>query len=381
MVALAGRAERTDATIHRRESSRRNVSTSNATSGGGCRRPGPHTVDQRRQPVGHGGRARPTAGSRTMTMDATRQRFLMCRPTYFAVDYAINPWMDPTAPVDADLADPAVGARCAAAYLEPRPLRRPDRPGRRPARHGLRRQRRARSIDGEALGAQFRDPQRAAEAPAYRAWFERRRLRGARRRSTSTRARATCCCVGDHLLAGTGFRTDARRARARLQELFGRPVVTLQLVDPRFYHLDTALRRAGRADNVAYFPEAFSPGSQAVLRRLFPDAVARHQADAERARAQRGQRRPARGAARAGHRPGREAARARLRADPGRPVRAAQGRRRTEVLHAGDPSGNGKQWIEDLLRTPGAVARRGALDGAQLPPAAGGHRRAPRAPG
>ena len=37
-------------------------------------------------------------------MDATSQRFLMCRPTYFAVDYAINPWMDPTAPVDADLA-------------------------------------------------------------------------------------------------------------------------------------------------------------------------------------------------------------------------------------------------------------------------------------
>ena len=37
-------------------------------------------------------------------MDATSQRFLMCRPTYFAVDYAINPWMDPTAPVDTDLA-------------------------------------------------------------------------------------------------------------------------------------------------------------------------------------------------------------------------------------------------------------------------------------
>ena len=37
-------------------------------------------------------------------MDATSQRFLMCRPTYFAVDYAINPWMDPSAPVDADLA-------------------------------------------------------------------------------------------------------------------------------------------------------------------------------------------------------------------------------------------------------------------------------------
>ena len=37
-------------------------------------------------------------------MDATSQRLLMCRPTYFAVDYAINPWMNPAAPVDAALA-------------------------------------------------------------------------------------------------------------------------------------------------------------------------------------------------------------------------------------------------------------------------------------
>ena len=37
-------------------------------------------------------------------MDATSQRYLMCRPDHFAVDYAINPWMDPTAPVDTDLA-------------------------------------------------------------------------------------------------------------------------------------------------------------------------------------------------------------------------------------------------------------------------------------
>ena len=32
------------------------------------------------------------------------RRYLMCRPTYFAVDYAINPWMDPATPVDVDLA-------------------------------------------------------------------------------------------------------------------------------------------------------------------------------------------------------------------------------------------------------------------------------------
>jgi N-dimethylarginine dimethylaminohydrolase len=54
--------------------------------------------------------------------------------------------------------------------------------------------------------------------------------------------------------------------------VFGRPVITLQLVDPAYYHLDTALCVLDDR-TVAYLPEAFSPGSQAVLRRLFPDAV------------------------------------------------------------------------------------------------------------
>src|SRR5689334_6352305 len=46
-----------------------------------------------------------------------RCRYLMCRPTYFAVDYAINPWMDPTAPVDRDLAV-AQWERLRACYLD-----------------------------------------------------------------------------------------------------------------------------------------------------------------------------------------------------------------------------------------------------------------------
>ena len=34
----------------------------------------------------------------------TRRRYLMCPPRYFALEYAINPWMDPSQPVDVDLA-------------------------------------------------------------------------------------------------------------------------------------------------------------------------------------------------------------------------------------------------------------------------------------
>lgn len=46
--------------------------------------------------------------------------------------------------------------------------------------------------------------------------------------------------AGRWILAGTGFRTT-RAAHREVQEFFGVPVISLTLVDPYFYHLDTAL--------------------------------------------------------------------------------------------------------------------------------------------
>ena len=45
------------------------------------------------------GRARATSRRRART-----RHYVMCTPSHFAVEYAINPWMDPTVPVDADRA-------------------------------------------------------------------------------------------------------------------------------------------------------------------------------------------------------------------------------------------------------------------------------------
>jgi N-dimethylarginine dimethylaminohydrolase len=61
-------------------------------------------------------------------------------------------------------------------------------------------------------------------------------------------------------------------AHAEVSALLARPVVSLDLVDDRYYHLDTALAVL-TDDEVAYFPEAFSRRSQALLRDLFPTAV------------------------------------------------------------------------------------------------------------
>jgi N-dimethylarginine dimethylaminohydrolase len=196
------------------------------------------------------------------------RRYLMCRPTYFSVDYSINPWMDPSVPVDIDLAvrqwtelrDTYKGLGHRVGEIAPIP----GLPDMVFAANG------ALVVDGIVYGAQFRYPERAAEAPAYLNWF-------ADQGFVTHEAKHVNEGEGDilrterFLLAGTGFRTDLA-AHHEAQEIFGRPVITLQLVDARYYHLDTALTVLG-GDDLAYLPEAFSESSRRVLQQLFPDAI------------------------------------------------------------------------------------------------------------
>lgn len=206
----------------------------------------------------------------------TRRRYLMCRPTYFEVSYAINPWMDPDTPVDRDLAS-AQWAELKAIYerlghtvelIDPLP----GQPDMVFAANG------ALVVAGSVLGAAFKNPERADEAPAYRSWFEMAGYAQVRTPKNLNEGEGDFAVVGDMILAGTGFRTE-HAAHLEAQEYFGRPVISLQLVDPRFYHLDTALFALDDR-NVAYYPAAFSEGTQAVLRQLFPDAVLATEADA-----------------------------------------------------------------------------------------------------
>src|SRR5258705_3233266 len=200
--------------------------------------------------------------------------YLMCRPTYFAVDYVINPWMDPSVPVDTDLAvrqwtklrDTYVRLGHRVDEIDPIP----GLPDMVFAANG------ATVLDGIAYGAQFRYPERAAEAPAYLHWLTDAGF-DAHEAKAVNEGEGDLLTTERFLLAGTGFRTDLA-AHAEAQELFGRPVITLNLVDPRFYHLDTALAVLG--DTIAFIPEAFSPASAKVIRQLFPGAIEAELADA-----------------------------------------------------------------------------------------------------
>jgi N-dimethylarginine dimethylaminohydrolase len=133
-------------------------------------------------------------------------------------------------------------------------------------------------IDGRVLAARFRYAERGPEASAYADWLTAGGYH-VQQAEFVNEGEGDYLFTGERILAGTGFRTDAR-SHAEAQRVFGRPVVSLHLVDPRFYHLDTALAVLDH-DEVMYYPAAFAPQSRETLRRLYPDAVLATDADAE----------------------------------------------------------------------------------------------------
>ncbi|MBK8178129.1 MAG: amidinotransferase [Planctomycetes bacterium] len=82
------------------------------------------------------------------------------------------------------------------------------------------------------------------------------------------------------LWAGVGPRSS-REAWREIAQRYRVPTILLELVDPDFYHLDTALALLDE-DACLWLPEALAPQSRELVRALFPRAV---EADPEEARA------------------------------------------------------------------------------------------------
>jgi N-dimethylarginine dimethylaminohydrolase len=199
----------------------------------------------------------------------------MCRPEHFDVRYAINPWMHPGVAVDRDLALAQWDA-LRRTYLDLGhsvdlldPV--PGLPDMVYTANG------ATVVGGVVLGARFRHRQRSAEAAAHRAWFTAAGYPVVDPEFVNE-GEGDLLVVGEVVLAGTGFRTDPR-AHVEAAAVLGREVVGLQLVDPRYYHLDTAVAVLDDT-TIAWLPAAFTPASQEVLRARFPDALVADPADA-----------------------------------------------------------------------------------------------------
>jgi N-dimethylarginine dimethylaminohydrolase len=126
----------------------------------------------------------------------------------------------------------------------------------------------------------FRYAERAAEAAAYMNWFRWNGWTAVREPEHVNEGEGDILVAGDGtVLAGYGFRSDLAAAE-ELASVFGRKVVSLRLVDDRFYHLDTALCVLD-GSTAMYYPAAFDDAGRAVLASMFPELIEAKDEDAE----------------------------------------------------------------------------------------------------
>ncbi len=203
------------------------------------------------------------------------RRYLMCRPEHFTVSYSINPWMEPANPTDTSRAvaqwqalyDTYLSLGHEIELIDPQPGL-PDMVY--TANGGF-------VIDGIAYPPRFRHAERQGEERWFAEWFRDNGFDVAEPRYTNE-GEGDFLLAGDVILAGRGFRSTDESHR-ELADIFGREVVSLTLVDPRFYHLDTALSvldpvvADGVTPTIAYLPGAFDEPSRRILEERFPDAI------------------------------------------------------------------------------------------------------------
>jgi ornithine--oxo-acid transaminase len=196
--------------------------------------------------------------------------FLMCPPVFYDVTYVINPWMDGNVHRSSrERAEQqwqglhAALAGLARVELVEQQAGSPDMVF--TANAGLVR-------EGVVTLSRFLHPERQCEEPHFRKWFgdsglELRELPS----GVPFEGEGDALFEADNsrLWAGHGMRSR-ESSHAYLQKTWNVDVISLRLVDPRFYHLDTCFCPLF-GGYVMYYPEAFDPASQAKIASRYQD--------------------------------------------------------------------------------------------------------------
>lgn len=218
---------------------------------------------------------------------------LMTDPSHYDVSYTINPWMRPEAWHDDPAGNKARAVEAAGNLAEA--LRAagaeivtvPGQPGLPdmvfPANAAV-------VLDGRAILARFRFPERQGEEPHFRAAFEDLRVRGLIAEVATfpegVFQEGAGDCIWDRtrhqFWIGHGQRSNAESVAA-LKAFFGRDAVALELASPRFYHLDTCFCVLPKGE-ILFYPPAFTAESLATIRATVPAAQLIEATDEDAAR-------------------------------------------------------------------------------------------------
>lgn len=194
-------------------------------------------------------------------------RFLMCRPDHYKVSYTINPWMKPECWDEYDWYSAANEWLALAAVLkeaggeivliEPQPDL-PDMVF--TANHGV-------VLDSKFMAPCFKCPERQPERPYIIDFFLKAPLGINDYCLTRKHFEGAGDCIFDRNIGifwlGHGQRSD-EAVKHEIANFFQVPVVPLELIDPRFYHLDTAMMVLPQGE-IMYYPDAFAPHSRGII--------------------------------------------------------------------------------------------------------------------
>jgi N-dimethylarginine dimethylaminohydrolase len=197
-------------------------------------------------------------------------RLLLCPPEYYGIEYEINPWMNRARGADAarataqwdQLRRTLVSIGAAVELIEPqRGL--PDMAF--TANAGL-------VVGDEFIRSNFRHPQRQPEASLFEKWFCARGYKVARLPENFLfEGEGDALFCGEALFCGYHFRSDIQ-SHQWLGRRLGCLVISVELIDARFYHLDTCFCPLS-GDTAIWYPKAFDEYGKAAIRQHIPNLI------------------------------------------------------------------------------------------------------------
>jgi N-dimethylarginine dimethylaminohydrolase len=214
----------------------------------------------------------------TFSDSTPKPKILMCPPRYYGIYYVINPWMDIRKDADntranrqwADLYELLTNKlSCSVSLIDP-VVGLPDMCF--TANAGL-------LLCGTFIPSNFRYKERSGESKYFIEWFYERGYRVTKLPNEYYfEGQGDALFCGDTLFAGYHFRSEIHTHKL-IGDIIGRRVISLELVDPYFYHLDTCFCPLDDK-SVLYYPEAFDSYALKVINEFVENPIPVERQDA-----------------------------------------------------------------------------------------------------
>jgi N-dimethylarginine dimethylaminohydrolase len=195
----------------------------------------------------------------------------MCRPTHYGIEYEINPWMSRLRAADPRLAESqwedlygVLNQECEATI---------ELVGSAPGLPDMVFTANAGLVCGRrVILSRFRFPLRSGEEAVFARWFREHGFEVmVLPEDVFFEGAGDVLRCGGHLFAGYHFRSEIR-SHTVVAEILGERVLSLQLVDARYYHLDTCFCPLSDG-RLVYYPAAFDAYARKVIEANVPDRI------------------------------------------------------------------------------------------------------------